>query len=104
MADALRTTPDGIELRIRLTPRASADRIDGAQAASDGTPHLAARVRAVPEKGKANQALERLVANWIGAPPSQVRVTGGETARIKTVTVSGEATTLAARARALLAG
>ena len=58
MADFLREHPDGIEIRIRLTPRSSLDAVEGIRAASDGTEHVAARVRAVPEKGAANAALE----------------------------------------------
>ncbi|MBX3598746.1 MAG: DUF167 domain-containing protein, partial [Rhizobiaceae bacterium] len=45
--------------------------------------------RAVPEKGKANAALEDLIAEWIGAPRRSVSVTSGETSRLKTVFVSG---------------
>lgn len=89
---------------MRLTPRSSADRVEGSVKAADGAYHLAARVRAVPEKGKANDALERLVADWLGEPASKVQVTGGATSRLKTVTVSGDGQLLQAKVSGLLAG
>lgn len=51
---------------------------------------LAARVRAVPEKGLANRALEKLIARWLDVPASSVKVTTGETSRIKTVSITGD--------------
>ena len=103
MADFLREHPDRIEIRIRLTPRSSLDAVEGIRAASDGTEHIAARVRAVPEKGAANAALEKLVAGWLGVPGRQVSLTGGATSRIKTVTVTGDVVALAATVNRLLA-
>ncbi len=100
----LRMIPDGVELRVRLTPRAASDRIDGPVTMADGMVHLAARVRAVPEKGKANKALEALIAQWLGVAPGKVQVTGGETARLKAVTISGDAKRLTAAIEAKLAG
>jgi uncharacterized protein len=72
-------------IRIRLTPNAAGDRIDGWQTAADGLEHLAARVRAVPEKGKANAALVALLAKTLGLAKRQVEVAKGSTSRIKTV-------------------
>jgi len=42
-------------------------------------------VRAVAEKGKANAAIEALLAKALGLPKSAVSVEKGETQRIKTV-------------------
>ena len=90
MIPAAERTADGIRLRVRLTPNASADRLDGPETAADGRTHLKARVRAVPEKGKANTALEALIARTFGAPKSAVRVERGQTARIKTVRIDAD--------------
>ena len=57
---------------------------------------MKARVRAIPENGEANAALERLVAGWLGVGKSAVAVTAGGKSRIKTVTVSGDATRITA--------
>ena len=85
-----RQTEDGIELFVRLTPRGGSDRIDGAMRASDGRAYLAVRVRAVPEKGAANAALEALLAKSLGMPKGAVSVTAGHTARVKTVRLVGD--------------
>lgn len=84
-------------LSVRLTPRAAKDSIDGTKPAADRASYLAARVRAVPEKGAANAALERLVANWIGEPISNVTVIAGRTSRLKTVFVMGDPRLLSER-------
>ncbi|TIT75878.1 MAG: DUF167 domain-containing protein, partial [Mesorhizobium sp.] len=66
MSAPFRPRDDGIDLYVRLTPKAALDRIDGVETTADGRSHLKGRVRAVPEKGAANAALERLVAKALG--------------------------------------
>jgi uncharacterized protein YggU (UPF0235/DUF167 family) len=90
-----RATEDGIELFVRLTPRGGSDRIDGIGRTADGAEHLAVRVRAVAEKGAANAALETLLAKRLGLPKRAVRVVAGQTARLKTIRLEGEAGGLA---------
>lgn len=51
---------------------------------------LKARVRAVPDKGKANAALSKLVAGWLGVPASRVTLVSGHRARRKTLAIEGE--------------
>jgi uncharacterized protein (TIGR00251 family) len=92
-----RVRPDGIVLAMRLTPRASRDGIDGLK---EG--RIQARVRAVPEDGRANAALVELVADEIGVPKSTVEVTAGHIARLKSVTIKGDAAALEARVTAWL--
>jgi len=104
MSGFFRETGDGIDLLVRLTPKSSRDAVEGVAAASDGSIHLKARVRAIPENGKANKALERLIAEWLGVPTGTVAVTGGTTARLKTVSVKGDAGLLAARAASCAGG
>ncbi len=79
---------------MRLTPRASRDDVDGLSDMGDLGEVLAARVRAVPEKGAANAALVRLVARWLDVAPSCVTVEAGTTQRIKTLLVRGDAAAL----------
>ena len=55
---------------------------------------LKARVRAVPEAGRANEALETLIAKWLGVPPSTVTVAHGGKSRLKQVAVTGDAEAL----------
>ena len=71
-------------IRVRLTPRAARDQIAGWQ---DGV--LRVRVTAPPVEGRANAALERLLAAALGLPKSAVRVVAGAQSRDKTVAVEG---------------
>uniref|UniRef100_UPI00387DD4EB DUF167 domain-containing protein n=1 Tax=Mesorhizobium abyssinicae TaxID=1209958 RepID=UPI00387DD4EB len=99
-----RSRDDGIDLFVRLTPKAALDRIEGVETSADGRSHLKARVRAVPENGAANRALERLVAKALGVPGSSVSVVAGGTARLKTLRIVGDAAELAKRIEALSGG
>lgn len=100
----LRRTDEGVLLPVRLTPKSGKDEIVGAEAFGDQTV-LKARVRAVPEAGRANLALERLIADWLGVPPSSVSVAQGGKSRLKQVSIAGDAdalqTLVAARLAAL---
>ncbi len=73
---------------MRLTPSGGADRIDGV-ARDDKGLYLKARVRAAPENGEANAALERLLATALGLAKSKVSVTRGMTTRLKLVEIEG---------------
>jgi uncharacterized protein YggU (UPF0235/DUF167 family) len=79
---------------VRLTPKGGRDAFDGIARLADGRNVLKARVRAVPEDGKANAALCRLIAKALGVPPSRVEVVAGATGRIKRVAVSGDVAAL----------
>jgi uncharacterized protein (TIGR00251 family) len=91
---AIRPTPDGVTLKVRLTPKSSTDEIVGLEDHA-GELVLRARVRAVPERGRANAALEGLIARWLKVPPSSVRVAQGGKSRLKQVAVEGDAAKLA---------
>lgn len=84
-----------------MTPRGGHDAIEGVEIFADGRATLTARVRAVPEKGAANAALERLVATHFGVPKSAVAVVAGATSRVKTVRVTGDPVWLAKSLEAL---
>lgn len=91
----------GVSLRVRLTPRADRDAVAGVSERPDGAV-LEAHVRAVPQDGEANTALERLLADAIGLSRRDVAVTSGATARIKTVSLSGDPVSLVRRLDALM--
>ena len=101
MSSSFRLRKDGIDLYVRLTPKAALDRIDGVETAADGRSHLKARVRAVPESGAANQALERMMAKALGVPSSSVAVVAGGTSRLKTLRILGDPAALAKSVDAL---
>lgn len=89
-----RQDKDGLTFQVRLTPNASKDVIVAWRAASDGSVHLAVRVRAVPEKGKANAALMALLAKQLGLPKRDLDVIRGATSRLKTVRIAVEGAAL----------
>jgi hypothetical protein len=76
-------------LVVRLTPKAREDAVTGIEL-FDGAPVLRARVRAIPERGRANAALARLIADWLGVPASSVNVAQGSKSRLKQVSVQGD--------------
>jgi uncharacterized protein len=92
----------GIRVHVRLTPRGGRDALEGVDTLADGRTVLKARVRAAPEKGLANAALEALLANALRVPKSAVSVVAGGTGRMKIVAVSGTAADLAKAIDALL--
>jgi len=104
MSAPFRLRDNGIDLFVRLTPKAALDRIEGIETTADGRSHLKARVRAVPENGAANAALERLMAKALGVPASAVSVVAGGTSRLKTVRVVGEPVALTKKVEALVSG
>jgi uncharacterized protein (TIGR00251 family) len=75
---------DGVEISVRLTPRASRDEISGER---EGT--ILARVSAPAHEGRANEALLRLIASRARIGVSRVEIVRGAHARTKTVRVSG---------------
>lgn len=75
---------DGVRLRVRVQPRASADAIGGWEAGV-----LRVRVTAPPVEGEANRAVTALLAGTLRVPRSAVRVVRGERSRDKLVAVAG---------------
>ena len=86
----------GLDLRVRVTPRASRDAIEGLATLADGTSVLKLRIRAVPAEGAANEAVRRLLAKALRIPAGLVTVSAGATARIKSISIAGESSGLAA--------
>jgi uncharacterized protein (TIGR00251 family) len=73
-----------VRIRVRVTPRAGRDRIDGLR---DGV--LRVRLAAAPVEGRANEALTRLLARTLGLPARDVRLLRGERAREKLLEIDG---------------
>lgn len=83
-----RPTRSGIAVRFRLTPRSSKEAVEGIEETAEG-PAFKARVRAVPEDGAANAALEKLVAQWLGVARRDVKLSSGAKSRIKVLAIDG---------------
>ena len=69
---------------VKVTPRCSKSEVAGLT--PDGV--LKARVAAVPEKGKANEELQRLLADFFAVARSGVAILTGESAPLKRIRIS----------------
>ena len=72
----------GTRIALRVTPRASRDRLVAEGAV------LRAYVTTIPEGGKANAAVQKLLAKAMGVPKSRLELIRGATARDKVFSVS----------------
>ena len=98
MESLLSVVGEGVRLRVRLTPRARSERIDGLV---DGM--LNVRVTAPPAENQANEALLRFLAKEWRLPRSTLSIAGGAKSRNKIVHIAGDPAALMARFGAILA-
>ncbi len=100
-AEPFRPAAGGLVLFVRLTPKAA---FEGIEPPLPPEPHLKARVRAVPEDGKANAALVRLIADWLELPQTAVSLKAGATSRLKQILIEGDGAALASLLRDRIGG
>lgn len=81
----LRLRRGGVEVRVRLNPRASRNRVDGLYG-----DRLKIRLTAAPVGGEANESLMRFLAKAARVPPSRVRIVEGMRDRSKTVLLESD--------------
>ena len=72
------------KLKLKVVPGASRTELSGWLGDM-----LKIRVSAPPEKGKANGAVERLLAEKLGLPKSAITITAGKSAQKKIVEIQG---------------
>lgn len=75
-----------MDLRVKVIPKSSRNEVAGYMA--DGT--LKVKIAAVPEKGKANAALCRFLAEHFGVPARDVQILSGATSPHKRVRIAGK--------------
>lgn len=80
----IRSTTSGIELDVRVIPRAKKTIVDGER---DGSTLI--RLAAPPVDGAANDALIRYLAGLCRVPRHAVRIVSGERGRRKRVAIDG---------------
>lgn len=73
-----------VTFKVRVVPRASRSEIVGEH---DGA--LRVRIAAPPVDGAANEELVRLLARKLGVSRSAIRITGGQTSKLKLISVTG---------------
>jgi len=69
---------------VRVVPRSRRDEITGLHGDA-----LKIRLTAPPERGKANRALQEILADRLGVSRSEVEILSGHTSRQKRVRVKG---------------
>jgi len=96
--------PDGTGglLYLRVTPRSARAQIAGLHTGADGRVSLQVKVRAQPEKGKANEAAIELLAEAFGLPKRAFTITAGESDRLKTVRITGNPTAIGQKLASLV--
>ncbi|TWB22680.1 hypothetical protein FBZ89_103307 [Nitrospirillum amazonense] len=96
--------PGGVRVHLRVTPRASRTAIQGAMDGPEGRRLLKVAVTTVPEDGKANEAVLKLLSKTWRVPKSSLTIVAGLTDRNKVVAVAGEAEPLLALVHASCQG
>ena len=83
---SLPTTPheDGTLLSVFVQPRARVDVVGGEYRGA-----LKIKTKAPPADGKANAAVEALIAGLVGVPRSRVSIVRGHSSRSKQVLIAG---------------
>lgn len=99
--DPFRADKDGVRLRVRVTPNSAIEAVSGVCETAEGSA-VQVKVRAVPEGGAANAAVEKLIAAWLGVPKTCVTLRSGRRSRVKLLHVQGDSSTLVGRLRAEL--
>jgi len=79
-----------VRVALKVTPRASADRVAGVAVDAADVAILKVSVTAVPEDGRANAAVIKLLAKRWRVPKTAVTVVSGATDRRKTIEISGD--------------
>ncbi len=80
----MKKTTEGIIIPVKVQPGAKKNSIVGERGGK-----LKLQVTAPPERGKANEAVIRLLASGLGLQKSRVRIVSGESSRDKRVLVEG---------------
>lgn len=93
---------EGGLLFIRVTPKSSRAEIAGLYDGADGKLSLQVKVRAQPEKGKANEAAIELLAEALALPKRAFAITAGASDRLKTIRIAGDPAALAKKLETLI--
>lgn len=81
--------PFGREFLVRLTPKASHNKIGEVVQDASGQHLLKVFVTAVPENNRANEAMIKLLAKYLGLPKTSLQIVSGQTDRTKRIRVKG---------------
>jgi len=93
----------GVQLALRLTPRASRNGVDGVVADAEGRPLLKLRLVAPPVEGAANAALIAYLAKSLSLRKADITIRSGETGRVKILHLAGDSAAILQKLDAWLA-
>jgi uncharacterized protein (TIGR00251 family) len=83
-----RQTDAGVELYVKVTPKASQDRVGDLTQDRNSRPCLRVYVSAPPENNRANEAVIELVAKTLKIGKNQVHLVSGDKCREKTLLIT----------------
>ena len=73
----------GVRVYVKVMPRAGKNEVSKT---SEG--EYKVKVTAPPEKGKANDAVIKILADYFNVPKSSISIIGGKSTRIKLIEIS----------------
>ena len=100
--DPFQLIDGGLDVRIRVTPKASRDAIGDLVADGQGNGVIKIAVTAVPEKGNANAAVIKLLAKAWRLRKSDMEIVQGATDRNKVLRITGDGREILAKLRAFV--
>ncbi len=80
----------GVVISIKVIPASSKNMIEGVCEDADGQEYLRIKVTEVPEKGKANKLVLKLLAKEWGFAPSSLEIISKPTNKHKSILVYGD--------------
>ena len=89
----IRETAAGVELDVRVIPRARRTEMAGLRGDA-----LLVRLAAPPVEGAANDLLVELLASQLHLPRRAIRIVSGEHARLKRIAIAGTTAAIVAHA------
>ncbi|HYD66673.1 DUF167 domain-containing protein [Azospirillum sp.] len=101
-ASPFEAVADGVRVTLRVTPKASRNAVSGLADTAAGGKALKVSVTAVPEDGKANDAVIKLLSKLWHVPKTAITVAAGATDRNKILHVAGDPADLLRRMGASL--
>ena len=77
-----------IEIRVRVIPNAKQEGIMGVEVRDDGNEYLKIKTRAIPEDGKANDAIIKTLAKALKTSKSNIALLSGAANRTKSFLIN----------------
>ncbi|ALG70129.1 hypothetical protein VY88_09245 [Azospirillum thiophilum] len=102
MPSPFEAVADGLRVALRVTPKASRNAVTGLAETAGGGRVLKVAVTTVPENGKANEAVIKLLSKAWKVPKTSLTVVAGATDRNKILHVAGDPAALLPRLSALI--